>query len=204
MPQSSLKDSSFVEHFARPAGDPDLAAILERLVADPGRLAGARIDMGDVRDVDRQLLLDDAAGVTHALLGVAAGDMDALDDKPRFGRKNAQHFALLALVAAADDDNVIALLDLQLRHGSEHLRRQRRDLEKFARPQLAGDRAEHAGPDRLVLAGDQHRGVAVEADRAAVDAADFLGGADDDGTVDVALFDAATRDRLLDRDDDDV
>src|SRR6185312_16878571 len=108
MPQSSLKDSSFVEHFARPAGDADLAAVPERLVANPGRLAGARIDMGDVRDVDRQLLLDDAAGVTHALFGVAAGDMDALDDESRLGWKDAQHFALLALVAAAVDDDVIA------------------------------------------------------------------------------------------------
>ena len=32
-------------------------------------------------------------------------------------------------------------------------------------PQLAGHRAEDTGADRLVLLGDQHGGIAVEADR---------------------------------------
>src|SRR5437660_644853 len=57
---------SLVEHFARAAGDADLAAVFEQPVADPCRLAGLRVDMGDVGDVDRQFLLDDAAGVAHA------------------------------------------------------------------------------------------------------------------------------------------
>src|SRR5580698_9451277 len=61
---------------------------------------------------------------------------------------------------------------------SEHFRRQRGDLQKFAGAQLAGDGPEHTRADRLVLAVDQHRRVAVEADRAAVDAADFLRRAD--------------------------
>src|SRR3984885_1372612 len=116
MPQSSSKGSSLVEHFARAAGDAHLAAVVERLVPDPGRPARARVDMSDVGDVDRQLLLDDAAGISHALLGMAAGDMDALDDEARLGWEDAQHLAPLALVAAADDHDVVAFLDLQLRH----------------------------------------------------------------------------------------
>src|SRR5205085_4704085 len=67
-----------------------------------------------------------------------------------------------------------------------------------------GDRPEDARPDRLALAADQHRRIAVEADRAAVDAADFLGGAHDDGAVHIAFLDPAARDRLLDRDDDHI
>src|SRR6185503_8445289 len=73
-----------------------------------------------------------------------------------------------------------------------------------ARPQLAGNRPEDAGADRLALAADQHRGVAIKADRAAVRTMDLLGGADNDRAVHVALLDAAARDRLLDRDDDHI
>src|SRR5205823_5267856 len=58
--------------------------------------------------------------------------------------------------------------------------------------------------DRLTLPRNQHRRVAVEADRAAVDAADLLGRADDDGAMHIAFLDPAARDRLLDRDDDHV
>src|SRR6188474_1834900 len=107
---------SLVEDFARAAGEPDLAAVVEVAVADPRRLARLRVDMCDIRDVDRQFLVNDAAGLAEALLGMAAGDMDALHDKPRVVRKDAQHLAALALVAAADHDDVVALLDLQLRH----------------------------------------------------------------------------------------
>src|SRR5205085_5160223 len=85
---------------------------------------------------------------------------------------------------------------------SQHLGGQRDDLHEPAGAQFARHRPEDAGPDRLALPADQHRRVAVEADRAAVGAPDLLGGADDHGAVDVALFDAAARDRLLHRDDD--
>src|SRR5437763_2991870 len=72
--------------------------------------------MGEVRDVDLQLFLDDAAGIAHAGLRMPTGDVDALHDGARLGRKNAQHLALLSLVAAADDDDVVVLFDLQLGH----------------------------------------------------------------------------------------
>src|SRR5262249_47497569 len=55
-----------------------------------------------------------------------------------------------------------------------------------------------------VLLGDQHGGVAVEADGAAVDTAQRERGAHHDGTVNLALLDATARDRLLDGDDDDI
>src|SRR5713101_2323966 len=72
--------------------------------------------MRNIGDVDRQLLLDDAAGLTHARAGMPLRHVDALDNDARFGRQHAQHVARSPLVAPADDDHVVALLDLQLRH----------------------------------------------------------------------------------------
>src|SRR5258708_33646290 len=87
---------------------------------------------------------------------------------------------------------------------SEHLGRQRHDLHELARAQLARDRSEDARADRLALFRDEDRGVAVEADGAAVGPADLLRGAHDHRLVHVALLYAAARDRLPDRDDHDV
>src|SRR5271169_5948280 len=87
---------------------------------------------------------------------------------------------------------------------SQDLGGQRHDPHEPARPQLAGDRAKNARADRLALVGDQHGGVAVEADRAAIGPADLLRRAHDDRAMHVALLDAAARDRLLNRNDDDV
>src|SRR5262245_39988528 len=72
------------------------------------------------------------------------------------------------------------------------------------RPELPRHRTEDAGADRLLLIGDQHRGVPVKADHRAVGAANVLGGAHHPGLHHGALLDAATRDRLLDRHHDDV
>src|SRR5580765_4435419 len=178
---------SFVDHFAGAAGEPDLAAIIEDLVADPRGLARLRVDMGDVGNVDRQLLVDDPAGIAHARLGMPARDVDALHDQPPVGRQNPQHLARLALVAAADDDDGVALLDLHLRHGSENLRGQGDDLHEPPRPEFAGHRPEDAGSDRLALVGDQHRRVAVETNSAAVGPPDLLGGTYDNGAMHIAL-----------------
>src|SRR5260370_38820294 len=62
---------SCVENFARLLGEADFAAV-ERLEADPGRLVALGIDMGDVRDVQRRFLLDDAAGLAHGGAGTSA------------------------------------------------------------------------------------------------------------------------------------
>ena len=69
---------------------------------------------------------------------------------------------------------------------------------KFFARKLAHNRAEDTGADRLVVVVEDDGGVAVKADRGAVFAAHFLGGAHDDGATDVALFDAAARDGFLD------
>src|SRR3954451_18780914 len=87
---------------------------------------------------------------------------------------------------------------------SEHLRCQRDDLHELLVAQLAADRAEDAGAPRLVVRLDQHGGVLVEPDVAAVRAALLLGGADHDRLDDVALLDGGTRNRVLDRGDDDA
>src|SRR6202012_3363125 len=58
--------------------------------------------------------------------------------------------------------------------------------------------------DRLALGVDQHRGIAVEADQAAVGTAHALGGAHDHGLEHFALLHAAARNGFLDRHHDDV
>src|SRR5262249_10520099 len=80
----------------------------------------------------------------------------------------------------------------------------RDDLHEAALAELAGDRAEHARADRLALVVDEHGGVAVEADVAAVAAALLLDGPHDDSLHDLALLDVAFRRRLLHRRGDDV
>src|SRR5207247_2344610 len=85
---------------------------------------------------------------------------------------------------------------------SEHLRGQRDDLHVVLGAKLAWHRAEDAGADRLHLRRDQHRGIPVEADDAAVRAPDVLGGTHDHRLHDVALLHPAARDRLLDRNHD--
>src|SRR5262245_60336797 len=114
-----------------------------------------------------------------------------------------QHLALLALVLAGDDHDVVALLDLELRH-LENLRGERHDLHVLLRPELAGHRAENSRADRLALGINQNRCVAVEADDRAIGTAHAFGGAHHHGLHHLALLDAAARDRLLDGDHDGV
>src|SRR5688572_12433697 len=72
------------------------------------------------------------------------------------------------------------------------------------RAQFTDDRAEDTGADRLLIVVDQNRRVRIEADRRAVRTIDVLGGANDDGLVDVALLDPAPRCRFLYGNDNDV
>src|SRR6478735_2054855 len=87
---------------------------------------------------------------------------------------------------------------------SEHLRCQRDDLHEALVTQLAAHRAEDAGSTRFAVGLEDHRGVLVELDVGTVDTSTLLHGPDDDGLDDVALLDAAARDRILDGGDDDV
>src|SRR5205085_10227722 len=86
----------------------------------------------------------------------------------------------------------------------QHLRREADDLHMLLRAQFADDRPEDTGTDRLGVVVDEDGRVRIEADRRTVRTVDVLGGADDDGLVDVALLHAAARSGFLHRDDDDV
>src|SRR5690606_35139306 len=86
----------------------------------------------------------------------------------------------------------------------QDLRSQRDDLHVVLGAQLARNRAEDTGADRLVLLVDDDGGRLVETDDRAVLALDVLGGAHDDGANDVALLHAAARNRFLHRGDDGV
>src|SRR5262249_23162148 len=59
----------------------------------------------------------------------------------------------------------------------QNFRRERDDLHVVLGAQLARNRSEDAGADRLFLVVDQHGGVLVEADHAAARPANVLGGA---------------------------
>src|SRR3954452_15187809 len=78
------------------------------------------------------------------------------------------------------------------------------DLHEALGAQLARDRAEDAGADGLQLVVEQHGGIAVELDQGTIRAADALRGANDDGTVDLALLHATARSGFLDAHLDDV
>src|SRR5579872_672566 len=193
-----------VDDFAGAPGEAHLAPVIERLVTDPGRLIGLGVDMGDVRDMEACLLLDDAAGFARPRRRVALDHIDALHQDTLPIPLDAQDLAALALVAAGADHHLVALLDLEFGCHLEHLRRQRNDFHEVPDTQFAGHRPENAGADRLALLVDEDGRVAVEADRAPVGAADLLGGTHDHRLMHLALLDAPARDRFLDRDHDHI
>src|SRR5882672_10205234 len=80
---------------------------------------------------------------------------------------------------------------------SDHLRSQADDAHEALVAQLAADRAEDARPTRLELIVDEHRGVLVEADVAAVWTALLLLRAHNDATDDIALLHCSTRRGVL-------
>ena len=87
---------------------------------------------------------------------------------------------------------------------SEHLGCEGDDLHELLVPQLAAHRAEDAGAPRVHLVVDEHGGVLVEADVAAVGTALLLLHADDDALHDLALLDGRAGDGVLDGGDEDV
>src|SRR5512144_10096 len=84
-------------------------------------------------------------------------------------------------------------LILRIGPSLQHFGRERNDLHEPLGPELARDRPEDAGADRLELVVQQHRRVTVEGDLGAVRAADALARAHDDRAVDLALLHASTR-----------
>src|SRR6185312_4337788 len=109
---------SRVQDFAGALGEAHLAAVIEEAIADAGRLLRFRIDMGDVRDVDRRLALDDAARLARPRRRMALHHVDTLHADAVLRAHDAQHLAALAFVPTGQDDHLVALLDLEFRHHS--------------------------------------------------------------------------------------
>src|SRR3954465_13954637 len=86
----------------------------------------------------------------------------------------------------------------------QHLGPERDDLHVLLLAQLAGDRAEDTRRPRLARIIDDHDGVLVEADVAAVLPPRLLHRAHDDRLRDVALLHRSVRERVLHSHDDDV
>src|SRR5436190_12677421 len=194
---------------------------LAALLADtePGGPAVVRVFQEDVRDRDRGLALEEPA--LDVLLWVRAGraldHVDALDDDASLFREHLQDLPLGALVLAGDHDDLVPAPQAHLRggrggfsllteHGSNDLWRERDDLHELLLAELAGDGAEDARPDRLLLGVDEYRGVRVESDVAAVAPPLLAHRADDDGLHDLPLLHRLGRVgvRLLDGAGDDV
>src|SRR3954465_2269303 len=87
---------------------------------------------------------------------------------------------------------------------SEHFRRKRDDLHELLGAQLAGDRPENTGTDRLELIVEEDGSVTVETDNGAIGAAHTLGGTDHHGVVHLALLDLTARNGVLDGHLDDI
>src|SRR6478672_9864748 len=90
-----------------------LVGVAEELDADAIGLAGRRVEDRHVRLVDRQRLVDHAAGdaLHRVRLDVLLDDVDALDDEALLVDAT-QHGAAASLVAAGQHDDLVALTNL--------------------------------------------------------------------------------------------
>src|SRR3569623_1783131 len=102
---------SAIDLSSRALGDAHLGAILLNLETDAGRLA-VLADERNVRQLDWRLLGDDAAFLRLRLLLVTLHQIDAANQRTTFRRTHLEHFTGTTLVAARDDDDLIALADL--------------------------------------------------------------------------------------------
>src|SRR5688572_9641274 len=198
-------------------------AVLALAHADAHALLRLRIPQGDLRDVQRRLLLEDSALLARTLrLLVALDQVHLLDgDRPLLaidGEHAAEPRAAgVALRVPRQDDDRVALPDVEgprrglgllllLSHGGllDHFRGQGDDLHDLLLAQLARDGSEDAGSLGLLVVVDQHHGVVVEPDVAAILAAAFLDRAHHDGLGHVTLLHGGSGDRVLHRHDHDV
>src|ERR1700730_14143659 len=103
--------------------DADLLAFVVEPVPDTRRAAvGAR--QRDIRDVDRHVLVDDAA-LHRRSSGflMPPRHVDPVDDDTTAVGEHARHLALLADVLTFQHDDAVALADLELRYtGRRHHR----------------------------------------------------------------------------------
>src|ERR1700722_9563164 len=91
--------SSAIDLGSRALGKSHLLAVRLDLEADAGRLAVLRIGESDLRQVDGELLRDDAAFLLRGLALVALDHVDAAHHDAALGRAHLDHLAASALVA---------------------------------------------------------------------------------------------------------
>src|SRR5690606_5814225 len=103
-------------YFARALGDAHFCTVLQHLDPDPRRLAVAWIFQRQIRQVDRRFLGDDPALGLRCLALVTADHVHAANESAAFLGPDLDHFAVLALIPACQDDNVIALFDFRQSH----------------------------------------------------------------------------------------
>src|ERR1700730_7723312 len=108
---------SAIDLCSRALGDAYLLAIRLNLEAYAGRLA-VLADVGDVGQVDRRLLGDDAALLGLGLLLVALDEIDAAHQRLVVVGAHLEHLAGTALVAAVQHDDLVALPDLGRHHST--------------------------------------------------------------------------------------
>src|SRR5262245_4144681 len=84
---------SAIDLGSRAFGNTNARAILLNFPADTCRLAVLRIGVGDVGQVDRRLLGDDATLLRRRLLLVALDHVDAAHDRAAFTRTHLDHLA---------------------------------------------------------------------------------------------------------------
>src|SRR3569833_3187249 len=189
-----------------------LLAVFQHL--DPGAVGAALggIEQRDIRDVNRRLSLDEAAGraAIGITLGVALDHVDVLHHHAIVvTQDNTVPRLPLSLPVITMTSSPFLILRIArppwlLLHRSQHFGRERHDLHELFGSELAGLGPEVAGTDRLELVIEQHRRIAVEADQRAIGAAHALTGTHDDGVVDLALFYLAARNGFLDADLDHI
>src|SRR5215831_7938343 len=94
--------SGLVQLPAAAPADADAATVLEPLRPDARRLVAARAERLHVREMERRLLLDDAARRVPARLHVALHQVHALDHHAVGLAEDAEHLAGLPALAARD------------------------------------------------------------------------------------------------------
>src|SRR5438270_10256201 len=102
---------SAIDLCSRAFGDAHLLAIRMNLESDAGRLA-VLADIGDVGEVDRLLLGDDAALLRLGLLLVALHHVDAAHQRLVLCSAHLEHLAGRDLVAAGSHPDLVAFPDL--------------------------------------------------------------------------------------------
>src|SRR5580704_13398552 len=109
---------SDIDLCSRTLGKAQLAAVARELETDSRRLAVLGIGNGDIRQMHRQLLGDDAALRARALALVAFDHVDAAHERARLGDPHLDHLADAALVAAGQHHDLVALADLRGHHST--------------------------------------------------------------------------------------